>query len=64
VEYSFVRLVGGEIAPWLAGKLAEWYDPEVSCGRHRVCCGSCTFHVLALYEWIVTLCPVCANTPE
>jgi len=27
--YSFVRFVGGAIAPWLAGKLAEWYNPHV-----------------------------------
>ncbi len=27
--YSFVRFVGGAIAPWLAGKLAEWYNPQV-----------------------------------
>ncbi|WP_245629088.1 MFS transporter [Alicyclobacillus shizuokensis] len=28
--YSFVRFVGGAVAPWLAGKLAEWYNPHVS----------------------------------
>ncbi|MCM3558249.1 MFS transporter [Brevibacillus borstelensis] len=27
--YSFVRFSGGAIAPWLAGKLAEWYSPHV-----------------------------------
>ena len=27
--YSFVRFIGGAIAPWLAGKLAEWYAPQV-----------------------------------
>jgi MFS transporter, ACDE family, multidrug resistance protein len=27
--YSFVRFIGGAIAPYLAGKLAEWYDPHV-----------------------------------
>ena len=27
--YSFVRFIGGAIAPWLAGKLAEWYAPYV-----------------------------------
>jgi MFS family permease len=27
--YSFVRFSGGAIAPWLAGKLAEWYDVHV-----------------------------------
>jgi ACDE family multidrug resistance protein len=27
--YSFVRFVGGGIAPWLAGKLAEWYSPHI-----------------------------------
>jgi nucleotide-binding universal stress UspA family protein len=27
-SYSFVRFAGGAIAPWLAGKLAEWYAPS------------------------------------
>jgi MFS transporter, ACDE family, multidrug resistance protein len=27
--YSFVRFIGGAIAPYLAGKLAEWYNPHV-----------------------------------
>ncbi|MFC4617545.1 MFS transporter [Camelliibacillus cellulosilyticus] len=27
--YSFVRFVGGAIAPWLSGKLAEWFNPHV-----------------------------------
>ena len=27
--YSFVRFVGGAIAPWLSGKLAEWFNPSV-----------------------------------
>jgi len=27
-SYSFVRFAGGAIAPWLAGKLAEWVAPE------------------------------------
>lgn len=27
--YSFVRFAGGAIAPWLAGKLAEWYSPHI-----------------------------------
>jgi MFS family permease len=26
--YSFVRFAGGALAPWLAGKLAEWYAPQ------------------------------------
>jgi MFS transporter, ACDE family, multidrug resistance protein len=26
--YSFVRFAGGAIAPWLAGKLAEWVAPD------------------------------------
>jgi predicted MFS family arabinose efflux permease len=25
--YSFVRFAGGAVAPWLAGKLAEWFAP-------------------------------------
>ncbi|MBE1445564.1 MFS transporter [Paenibacillus sp. OAS669] len=27
--YSFLRFLGGAIAPWFAGKLAEWYNPHV-----------------------------------
>ncbi|WP_026694671.1 MFS transporter [Peribacillus kribbensis] len=27
--YSFVRFIGGAAAPFLAGKLAEWYNPHV-----------------------------------
>ncbi|PZM64116.1 MFS transporter [Paenibacillus dendritiformis] len=27
--YSFVRFMGGAISPWLAGKLAEWFNPMV-----------------------------------
>ena len=27
--YSFVRFIGGAIAPWLAGKLAEWYAVQI-----------------------------------
>ncbi|WP_370541892.1 MFS transporter [Alicyclobacillus tolerans] len=27
--YSFVRFLGGAIAPWLAGKLASWYNPHI-----------------------------------
>ncbi len=27
-SYSFVRFAGGAVAPWLAGKLAEWVAPE------------------------------------
>ncbi len=27
--YSFVRFIGGALAPWLAGKLAEWYNPHM-----------------------------------
>jgi predicted MFS family arabinose efflux permease len=26
--YSFLRFIGGAIAPFLAGKLAEWYNPQ------------------------------------
>ena len=26
--YSFVRFLGGALAPWLAGKLSEWFLPE------------------------------------
>nr|WP_205004067.1 MFS transporter [Scopulibacillus daqui] len=28
--YSFLRFIGGAIAPFLAGKLAEWFDPSIS----------------------------------
>jgi MFS transporter, ACDE family, multidrug resistance protein len=27
--YSFVRFLGGAVAPWLAGQLAEWYNPHI-----------------------------------
>jgi len=27
--YSFIRFVGGAIAPFLAGKLAEWFVPSI-----------------------------------
>jgi Arabinose efflux permease len=27
--YSFLRFIGAAIAPWLAGKLAEWYNPHM-----------------------------------
>ncbi|MGZ7441569.1 MFS transporter [Paenibacillus sp. TH7-28] len=27
--YSFLRFLGGAVAPFLAGKLAEWYSPHV-----------------------------------
>jgi predicted MFS family arabinose efflux permease len=27
--YSFLRFIGGAIAPFVAGKLAEWYNPHV-----------------------------------
>ncbi|WP_396266118.1 MFS transporter [Halobacillus salinarum] len=27
--YSFLRFIGGAIAPFLAGKLAEWYSPNL-----------------------------------
>jgi MFS transporter, ACDE family, multidrug resistance protein len=37
--YSFVRFAGGSIAPWLAGKLAEWYSPHIPfyVGASAVC---------------------------
>lgn len=28
-SYSFVRFIGGAIGPWLAGKLAEWFNPHM-----------------------------------
>jgi MFS transporter, ACDE family, multidrug resistance protein len=27
--YSFVRFIGGAIAPWLAGNVAVWYGPQI-----------------------------------
>jgi MFS family permease len=27
--YSFLRFLGGAVAPFLAGKLAEWFSPHV-----------------------------------
>jgi MFS family permease len=37
--YSFVRFAGGAVAPWLAGKLAEWYSPHIPfyVGSGAVC---------------------------
>ncbi len=37
--YSFVRFLGGALAPWLAGKLAEWYSPHIPfyVGAAAVC---------------------------
>ncbi len=39
--YSFIRFAGGAVAPWLAGKLAEWYNPHVPfyMGALIVACG-------------------------
>ena len=33
--YSFVRFAGGAVAPWLAGKLAEWVAPDDAVLRRR-----------------------------
>jgi MFS family permease len=37
--YSFIRFSFGAIAPWLAGKLAEWYSPHIPfyVGAGAVC---------------------------
>ena len=37
--YSFVRFAGGAVAPWLAGKLAEWVAPDTPffVGAAAVC---------------------------
>ncbi|UUZ81800.1 MFS transporter [Paenibacillus sp. P26] len=39
--YSFVRFLGGAIGSWLAGKLAEWFNPHVPFyfGALVVLCG-------------------------
>ena len=39
--YSFVRFGGGALAPWLAGKLAVWFNPHVPfyVGASAVACG-------------------------
>ncbi len=41
--YSFIRFSGGAIAPYLAGKLAEWYTPHVPfyVGAGAVLIGMC-----------------------
>ncbi len=44
--YSFVRFVGGAVAPWLAGKLAEWYSPHVPFYAGAL---AVLFSMLALY---------------
>ncbi|EFM08604.1 major facilitator superfamily MFS_1 [Paenibacillus curdlanolyticus YK9] len=35
--YSFLRFIGGAIAPYLAGKLAEWFNPHVPFTVGGVC---------------------------
>ncbi|UQD51999.1 MFS transporter [Bacillus methanolicus] len=39
--YSFIRFVFGAAGPWLAGKLAEWYNPHIPfyVGAIAVVCG-------------------------
>ncbi|NGQ93639.1 MFS transporter [Brevibacillus sp. SYP-B805] len=42
--YSFIRFVFGAVGPWLAGKLAEWFNPHVPfyVGALAVVCGILT----------------------
>lgn len=35
--YSFLRFIGGAIAPYLAGKLSEWYNPHMPFTVGGVC---------------------------
>src|SRR6185437_10943698 len=45
--YSFVRFMGGAIAPWLAGKLAEWYNPRIP---FYVGAGAVVLSIIILYS--------------
>ncbi|MNY78613.1 Multidrug efflux protein YfmO [compost metagenome] len=45
--YSFLRFIGGAIAPFLAGKLAEWYNPHMPF----IVGGACVV-VAVVYLWM------------
>src|SRR4051794_9620456 len=45
--YSFVRFAGGAVAPWLAGKLAEWVAPDAPFFVGAVAVGVALVIVLA-----------------
>ena len=45
--YSFVRFIGGAIAPWLAGILAEWFAPQVP---FYVGAGAVVISILVLFS--------------
>ena len=45
--YSFVRFIGGAIAPWLAGKLAEWYAVQIP---FYVGAGAVVISILVLFS--------------
>lgn len=45
--YSFVRFIGGAIAPWLAGMLAEWFAPQVP---FYVGAGAVVISILVLFS--------------
>ena len=56
--YSFVRFIGGAIAPWLAGKLAEWYAPQVP---FYVGAGAVVLSILVLFSGRAFLRDIQAN---
>jgi predicted MFS family arabinose efflux permease len=45
--YSFLRFIGGAIAPFFAGKLTEWYNPHVP-----FIVGAAFVHVSVLFIWM------------
>ncbi|NQX60791.1 MFS transporter [Paenibacillus qinlingensis] len=45
--YSFLRFIGGAIAPFLAGKLAEWFNPHMPF----IVGGACVV-VAVIYLWM------------
>jgi MFS transporter, ACDE family, multidrug resistance protein len=45
--YSFVRFIGGAVAPWLAGMLAEWFAPQVP---FYVGAGAVVISILVLFS--------------
>ncbi len=55
--YSFVRFAGGAVAPWLAGKLAEWVAPDAPFFVGAVAVGVALIVLIAGRRWF-------ADAPE
>jgi predicted MFS family arabinose efflux permease len=51
-SYSFVRFAGGAIAPWLAGKLAEWVSPQTPFFVGAAAVAVALFVLLAGRRWL------------